>query len=213
MASGDSFQPTLPADEVRDRTILDDLSPSQAQRVLEAALQHYRMVDEREPGRPAVTASALLNGGLLPAASPNGKSPSHPARSLAHPHARTYCLSARSLTPATRPVAGNTEGACCSRMLTDIFASLQPVAATFCIVENGGTARGSPSMRQYRHHCGLSTLLGQGTSHSYVGMPALAQASTQLWANAALWPIPPTSCRHTWATPICLSTRPHSPPS
>ena len=53
-----------PADEVREaspqaeRTILDNLSPSQSQRVLEATLQHNRMADEREPGRPALTASA-----------------------------------------------------------------------------------------------------------------------------------------------------------
>ena len=40
--------------------ILDDLLPAQAQRILEAALQHYHLADEREPSRPAVTASALL---------------------------------------------------------------------------------------------------------------------------------------------------------
>ena len=86
MASGDSSQQTPQADEVReaspqaDRTFLDDLSPSQAQRVLEAALQHYRAADEREPGRPAVTASALLTGGLLPATSSTGEFPLFPPR-------------------------------------------------------------------------------------------------------------------------------------
>ena len=47
---------------------LDDLTPSQAQQVLESALQHYRRLEES----PRVPTSSLLNGGLLTAA-PTGK--------------------------------------------------------------------------------------------------------------------------------------------
>ena len=113
MASGDSSQPTLPADEVREaspqaaRTILDDLSPSQAQHVLEAALQHYRMADEREPGRPAVTASALLNGGLLPAVTltvSHHHTPLGPW--LARAPAPTASVPVRSLARSCHPPGG-----------------------------------------------------------------------------------------------------------
>lgn len=101
MASGESSQQTPQADEVReaspqaDRTILDNLSPFQAQRNLEAALQHYRAANERESGRPAMTASALLTGELLPATSSTGEF------SLFTP----YCLPARPPTASLSRLA------------------------------------------------------------------------------------------------------------
>jgi len=77
MASGEGSQSNTPADEVSppaEMANLDELPPSQAQRVLEAALQDYRRMDDREPGGTTVTASSLLAGGLIPTSSSTGES-------------------------------------------------------------------------------------------------------------------------------------------
>ena len=77
MASGEGSQSNTPADEVSppaEMANLDELPPSQAQRVLEAALQDYRRMDDREPGETTVTAFSLLAGGLIPTSSSTGES-------------------------------------------------------------------------------------------------------------------------------------------
>ena len=77
MASGEGSQSNTPADEVSppgELANLEELPPSQVQRLLEAALQYYRRVDDREPVRMTVTASSLLAGGLILTSSSTGKS-------------------------------------------------------------------------------------------------------------------------------------------
>ena len=56
---------------------LDDLSPAQAQRVLEAALQHYRAADMTPASGTGstVTTASLLNGGLLTTTASSGECP------------------------------------------------------------------------------------------------------------------------------------------
>ena len=58
---------------------LDDLSPAQAQRLLEAALRRYREADEAHTTRSGavVTAPSLLNSSLVPGATSSGKRAHH----------------------------------------------------------------------------------------------------------------------------------------
>ena len=129
MASGEGSQSNTPADEVSppaEMANLDELPPSQAQRVLEAALQYYRRMDDREPGETTVTASSLLAGGLIPTSSSTGESlPQYGAvvqGTLAPPLARHGCslprLHASSQAPqimaacSLDPPCGQGEDAC-----------------------------------------------------------------------------------------------------
>lgn len=85
MASGDSSLPpnssgstsgeAPPDPQAPILPNLDDLSHSQAQRILEAALQHYRAAEmtPAASGGTTVTAAALLNGGLVASTASSGK--------------------------------------------------------------------------------------------------------------------------------------------